>query len=219
MDAPSCLLARITIKGLTMRHSRTALASAALLGVLAFSACSAETTSRQAAGDEPPVPEFETGELVEEPILATSGGDTTTVSGVTFCVQNQSSAQVDVSLDAVQSSGWESRSLGRGDELCVSGAALIGKDIRGEISVDGVGKVMDIEASRPALWLSWVELIQPGFGRCLYNSYFQNGGSSVEDGVLRYEIRRGKDTDRTNFRLTLTDPKKQSSNGEPVKCA
>jgi len=201
-----------------MRNSRCALVTAALVRVLAPSACTAETTSRQAAGDEPPVPEVESGEFVEEPILATSGGEATTVTGVTFCVQNQSSSQANVSLDADMTSGSESRTLGRGDELCVSGAALIGKDISGSISVEGVGRVMDIEAFRPALWLSWIELSQPGFGRCLYNSFSQNGGSTVEDGVLRYAIKRGKDTDRTNFRITLTDPKKKSSNGEPIKC-
>jgi hypothetical protein len=202
-----------------MRNGRTALTTAALLGVLAFSACSAETTSRQAAADEPPVPEVESGEFLEEPILATSGDETTTVSGVTLCVRNQSSSQANVFLNADSGSGAESRSLGRGDELCVSGAALIGKDISGSIAVEGVGRVMDIGASRPWLWLSWVEFTQPGYGQCLYNSYFQNGGSTVEDGVLRYAIKRGQDTDRTNFRITLTDPRKKSSNGEPTKCA
>lgn len=181
--------------------------------------CSSDPASREAAGDEPPVPEAESGELLEEPLLASSGGDSSTVSGVTFCVQNQSTAQASVSLDAVMGNTSESRSLSRGDELCVKGQALVGKDIRGSISVDGVGTVMDIEASRPALWLSWVKLSQPNFGQCVYSSYFQNGGGSVEDGVLRYEIKRGKDTDSTNFRLTLTDPKKKSSNGEPTKCS
>jgi len=201
-----------------MRNSRCALVTAALLGVLAFSACSAETTSRQAAADEPSAPEVESGEFLEEPILATSDDETTTVMGVTLCVRNQSSLEANVFLDPDSGSGVESRSLGRGDELCASGNAFIGKDISGNISVEGVGPVMDIGASRPWLWLSWVEFIQPEFGQCIYNSYFQNGGSTVEDGVLRYAIKRGQDTDRTNFRITLTDPKKKSSNGEPIKC-
>jgi hypothetical protein len=68
---------------------------------------------------------------------------------------------------------------------------------------------MDFEASRPALWLPWVELSQPGFGRCPCNSYFQNGGSTVDDGVLKYAIKRGKDADRTNFRITLTRPQEK----------
>lgn len=202
-----------------MRRIRSLMVASALLGVLALAACSSEPTSREAAADEPPVPEFSSGELLEEPLLTTSGGESSTVSGVTFCVLNQSSAQASVSLDAVMSNGAESRTLSRGDEVCVKGAALIGKDVRGSISVDGVGPVMDIEASRPALWLSWVKLIQPDFGQCMYSSYFQNGGGSVEDGVLKYEIKRSKDTDTTNFRLTLADPKKKSSNGEPTKCA
>jgi hypothetical protein len=178
----------------------------------------AEAPAEDLAGDEPPVPEFESGELLEEPLLVSSGAESSTVTGVTFCVLNKSSSQTLVSLEAVMSSGNESRILERGDELCMTGSALFGKDIRGNISVDNVGPVMEIEASRPALWLSWVHLIQPEYGRCVYNSYFQNAGSTVQDGVLQYEIKRGKDTETTNFRLTLADPKKKSPNGQTVKC-
>ena len=205
-----------------MVGNKSKLLAGIALSLLAFSACSSEASepvSRGAAADEPPVPEVQSGDLLQETMVGSSNSSPSTdVNGVRFCVTNQSSTVPTVTLEPVSGGASESRGLGRGDEVCVRGQALVGRDIRGGIAVDGLGQVMEIGASRPALWLSWVELVQPKFGQCLYSSYFQNSsGSTVDDGVLQYKITRGKDTDATNFKITLSDPRQKSSNGEPVK--
>ena len=211
-----------------IRHwSRTPLVAVVLLsGALVLSACNntadpstSSDVERGAATEETPVPEIESGGAFEEPrVGATQGGST--VSGVNLCVVNESSTTAFVELMPAGGSGSsQTDNLGRGDRLCVKGEALIGRDIEGSISVGDASPAMQIKASRPALWLSWVELIQPNLGRCSYNSYFVNGGSTHDDGLLRYSVKRLKDTNSTEFVITLSDSKKRSSTGQPVKCS
>jgi hypothetical protein len=190
---------------------------AVLAGVMVLTGCSSDDVSRGAAAEETPVPEVESGSVFEEPRVGSTASSDTVV-GVNFCVINQSSRQAKVNLRGVGTSDNESRNLSRGDRVCAKGDALIGKDIDGAISIDGVGETMTLEASRPALWLSWVRLTQPAFEQCSYVSYFQNGGSSREDGVMNYAVKRLKDTDTTNFQLTLLDAKRPSKDGAIVKC-
>jgi hypothetical protein len=200
-----------------IRRKMTVGLVAMLAGVMVITGCSSEEVSRSASAEETPVPEVQSGEVFEEPVVGASGSDDSVI-GVRFCTINQSSRQANVDLRGVGSGEIASRNLGRGDEVCTTGSALIGRDITGSISVDGLGSVMDIEASRPSLWLSWVRLTQPEFGKCSHVSYFQNGGSSREDGVLKYSVKRLKDTDVTNFQLTLLDPRTPSKDGAVVTC-
>lgn len=209
----------------SLRHFRTAFVTGALLaGALVLSACGETTDSstatdveRGAAAQEIPVPEVESGEVFEETFVSTTQGGSV-VSGVHLCVVNESSTTPYVELFGTGTGSSDAGNIARGDRLCVRGEALIGRDAEGTISVGDASPAMHLKASRPALWLSWVELIQPNFGRCSYNSYFVNGGSSYEDGLLRYTIKRLKDTNSTEFVITLSDPKKRSTDGQPVKC-
>lgn len=208
-----------------LRKFRTALLAGVLLtGALVLSACSDTASSspttdvdRGAAAQEIPVPEIESGQVFEETLVTTTQAGTV-VSGVNLCVVNESSATPYVELFGVGTGSSDSRNLSRGERLCVKGEALIGRDVDGSISVGDASPAMKIQASRPALWLSWVELIQPNFGRCSYNSYFVNGGSTYDDGLLRYATKRLKDTSSTEFVITLSDSKKRSQDGQPVKC-
>ena len=206
---------------------RVPLVAVALLsGALVLSACSntadpstASDVERGAATEETPVPEIESGGAFEEPRVGATQGDSV-VTGVHLCVVNESSATPYVELTPVGGVGSaESGNLARGDQVCARGNALIGRDLDGSISVGDASPAMQIKASRPALWLSWVELIQPNLGRCSYNSYFVNGGSTHDDGLLRYSVKRLKDTNSTEFVITLSDSKKRSSTGQPVKCS
>jgi hypothetical protein len=175
--------------------------SCALAAALLVAGCSSGAQANRAAAAQPSGP----------------------AANVYFCMSNQSSRTVQVSMSG---NGGGYSDVGSGSEMCSDGFALYGADVVGSIDVDG-SKIMDYAASRPALWTSWVKLIQPTFGQCLYSSYSQGGGASYEDGVLRYSIKRGDDTltgdqekplETTNFRITLLDPQKPSRDGAPVKC-
>jgi hypothetical protein len=61
----------------------------------------------------------------------------------------------------------------------------------------------------------------------MYDSILPGGSDSKEDGVLRYSAKRISDTKSsdpnsslatTNFRMTLSDPKKASQDGKPRPC-
>ena len=208
------------------QRGRLGLAAAPLSGALLLSACgdtadspSASDVERGAATEETPVPEIASGEVFEEPRVGATQGDSV-VTGVNLCVVNESSRTPYVALRPVGSvvGSAEEGNLNRGDRLCVKGSALIGRDVDGSISVGDASPAMEIQASRPALWLSWVKLNQPNFGQCSYNSYFVNGGSTHDDGLLRYSVKRLKDTGSTEFVITLSDSKKKSSDGQPLKC-
>jgi hypothetical protein len=200
-----------------IRRNMTVGLVAMLAGVMVITGCSSDDVSRSASAEETSVPEAQSGEVLEEPLVGSSGsGDS--VTGVRFCTINQSSRQAKVDLRGAGSGESVSRSLGRGDEVCATGKALIGRDITGSINVDGLGSVMDIESSRPSLGLSWVNLTQPAFGACSYIKYFQNASSTREDGVLKYNVNRLPDTDTTNFQLTLLDARRPSSDGAVVTC-
>lgn len=161
-------------------------------------------------------------------LLVGCGGDSTEsgrqaaavasdAGGSKMCVRNTSSKIVDTAFGS---------SLTNGQEACTEGNSLTGDDIAFDINVDGVQALM-VTANNPFIGMGSVRLIQPDpLGQCLYESVAGRGKSSTkEDGLLRYQFERltglitsSEDPQQIEWILTLSDPRKKSPDGNPVKC-
>lgn len=138
--------------------------------------------------------------------------------GTKMCVKNNSSKSVDVSFGST---------LSRGQEQCKEGASLTGADIDFKVNVDGV-QAMQVVANNPYIGMGYVTLIQPdALGLCLNEAVLGKGKSTAkEDGLLRYQFERltvlitsPEDPQQIEWKLTLSDPRTKSSDGNPLKCS
>ena len=138
--------------------------------------------------------------------------------GTKMCVKNNSSKSVDVDFGST---------LSTGQEQCTEGASLTGSDINFNVKVDGV-QAVQVVANNPYIGMGSVKLIQPNaLGECLYESVAGKGKSTAkEDGLLRYQFERltvlitsSEDPQQIEWKLTLSDPRTKSSDGNPVKCS
>jgi hypothetical protein len=133
-----------------------------------------------------------------------------------MCIENFSSVTPRVTFTEYKKQTVQGP-LSYGAKACATGWSFFGNDVEGRIGMPAPNMQMQFYATNPVVGSANAGLLQTNAGYCFVGS---NVGESKtwDDGLLIYVLERKPDGLSKEFRLTIRDSVKPSTDGKPRIC-